>query len=89
MTLVQHAVIACAGVYRTSIKEVFVGGDDFVTARDFVLSDGTHIALNDPVWKADEPSGSSQRCLTIFTSVNKLNDFYCSLERPFICQIDM
>ena len=89
MTLVQHAVIACAGVYRTSIKEVFVGGDDFVTARDFVLSDGTHIALNDPVWKADEPSGSSQRCLTIFTSMNKLNDFYCSLERPFICQIDM
>ena len=89
MTLVQRAVVACAGVYRTSIKEVFVGGDDFVTARDFVLSDGTHIAFNDPVWKADEPSGSSQRCLTIFTSVNKLNDFYCSLERPFICQIDM
>ena len=89
MTLVQRAVVACAGVYRTSIKEVFVGGDDFVTARDFVLSDGTHIALNDPVWKADEPSGSSQRCLTIFTSMNKLNDFYCSLERPFICQIDM
>lgn len=89
MTLVQRAVVACAGVYRASNKYVFVGGDDFVTARDFVLSDGTHIALNDPVWKADEPSGSSQRCLTIFTSMNKLNDFYCSLERPFICQIDM
>ena len=89
MTLVQHAVIACAGVYRTSIKEVFVGGDDFVTARDFVLSDGTHIALNDPVWNAGEPSGGVEHCLSIETSLFKLNDLDCSLERPFICQIDM
>lgn len=88
MTLVQRAVVACAGVYRASSKYVFVGGDDFVTTGDFVLSDGTHIAPNDPVWKAGEPSGF-EHCLSIETSLFELNDLHCSLERPFICQIDM
>ena len=89
MTLVQRAVVACAGVSRASSKYVFVGGDDFVTARDFVLSDGTHIAPNDPVWNAGEPSLLSENCLTFYTSARKLNDFPCFFERPFICQIDM
>ena len=70
---------------------MWMGGDDLLAEGDFVWSDRTHLAFDNPVWKAGQPNnyGHIEHCLSIVARRFRLNDLKCSKRIPFICQIDM
>ena len=79
------------GVDWAQDSVLWLGGSDLANEGDFVWSDGTHLASNDPVWRVGEPNnwGGVEHCVTLNINDYLLNDLPCYSSIPFICQIDM
>ncbi|KAK7110473.1 hypothetical protein V1264_014340 [Littorina saxatilis] len=71
--------------------DIFWVGADRLTTSDYQWHDGCPLPDSDPIWKAGEPNGlgSHESCVEVVTANMLLNDFTCSGQSYFICQIDV
>ena len=84
-------------ISETNSGQYWVGADDLQDEGQFLWTDGSALASDDPVWVDGEPSGGSEEgCVEILTDpaepatrLRRLNDFPCSITQDFICQIDL
>ncbi|KAK7499597.1 hypothetical protein BaRGS_00009249 [Batillaria attramentaria] len=70
---------------------LWVGADDLQSEGNFVWSDGTPLANSADVWGVGEPNNYYQNedCVVYWIGSYLLNDFPCTRETLFVCQLDL
>ena len=68
-----------------------MGADDRMLEGDFRWSDGSPLLIDDPAWKIGQPDNAhgNEDCVDYLADLKRLNDSPCSIDKSFVCQIDI